>query len=57
LLVLNKSEKKKVLTIIEKHNVKNLLFYTDLRNVPNILNQGIRMLKEINLREEEAYYV
>ncbi|WP_036268772.1 hypothetical protein [Mesoplasma seiffertii] len=57
LLVLNKSEKKKVLTIIEKHNVQNLLFYTDLRNIPNILNQGIRMLKDINLQEEEAYYV
>ncbi|WP_026389615.1 hypothetical protein [[Acholeplasma] multilocale] len=57
LFLTNRSEKKKVLDIIKNNQIESLLFYTDVRNVPSILNSGIQVLNDIKLLENEDYYV
>jgi isopenicillin N synthase-like dioxygenase len=57
LFLLNKTEKKKIFNIMTKKHINYLLFYTDYRNLKNILNYGIRPLKDVKLVKDEVYYV
>lgn len=57
LFLTNKSEKKKTLALLKKTRVDSLLFYTDVRNLPNILQHGLTPLKNLKLRPREIYYV
>lgn len=57
LFVTNKSEKKKTITLLEKSNVRSLLFYTDARNLPHILKNGLMPTKKLALKEGQSYYV
>ncbi|ATZ18950.1 hypothetical protein ESOMN_v1c05680 [Williamsoniiplasma somnilux] len=54
---INKTEKQKILSLLEKADVKDLLFYTDVRNVNNILINGIKTVNDIKVTDEEIYYV
>ena len=57
LFLVNKNEKKKVLRIVQKKDISFFLFYTDYRNLPSILANGICQLKNVELKKDEAYYV
>ncbi|ATG97589.1 hypothetical protein [Mesoplasma lactucae] len=57
LFLMNKSEKKKILKLAQKKDVSFFLFYTDYRNILNIIENGITQLKNINLSKDETYYV
>ncbi len=52
-----KEQQKKVLNIIKTKNINNLYFYTDVNNVLLILERGIRLLKDQNLKKNEEYIV
>lgn len=54
---INKSEKNKIMSLLEKHNIQSLLFYTNAKNLENILKNGIVPLKNLKLIENEVYYV
>lgn len=57
LFLVNKNEKKKVLRIVQKKDISFFLFYTDYRNLPSILANGVCQLKNVELKKDEAYYV
>ncbi|WP_339029676.1 MULTISPECIES: acetyltransferase [unclassified Spiroplasma] len=52
-----KEQQKKVLNIIKTKNINNLYFYTDVNNILLILERGIRLLKDQNLKKNEEYIV
>ncbi|AXK50839.1 hypothetical protein [Spiroplasma alleghenense] len=51
------SERKTILSKIREHNVKNFLFYTNVDNIYLILENGIRLLSQKNLKKGEEYTV
>lgn len=57
IFAINKTEKQKILSLLAKTDVQDLLFYTDVRNVPSILKYGIKTINNIKLNENEIYYV
>ncbi|ATZ17576.1 hypothetical protein ELUMI_v1c08550 [Williamsoniiplasma luminosum] len=57
IFAINKSEKTKILHLLKKHNVESLLFYTDLRNLEFIIQNGINTLNNLTLPEEKYYFV
>lgn len=57
LFVTNTSEKKKTLALLNRSNVRSLLFYTDVRNLNYLLHNGLVPLKKLHLKENQSYYV
>lgn len=54
---INKNEKKKILHLITKKNIESLLFYTDLRNLEFIVQNGIHTLNNLTLKDDKYYFV
>ncbi|AKU80201.1 hypothetical protein [Spiroplasma turonicum] len=53
----SKSEQKKILQIIKNKNIDNLFFYTDVNNLLIILENGIQLVKEKIVGNNEEYIV
>ncbi|AHB36002.1 hypothetical protein [Spiroplasma apis] len=56
-IVAGKNEQKKVLQIIKNKKIANLYFYTDVNNILLILENGIRLVKDQQLKSNEEYVV
>ncbi|EOA07028.1 Hypothetical protein MYEA_6120 [Mycoplasma yeatsii 13926] len=51
------SEKKTIIDLFEKKNIEYFLFYTDHKNWQNILDYGIRPVRQLILKPKEEYVV
>ncbi|WP_338972617.1 hypothetical protein [Spiroplasma endosymbiont of Panorpa germanica] len=51
------SEKKTILSKIKDNNIKHFLFYTQVDNIYLILENGIRLISQKNLKKDQEYTV